>query len=409
MNGPRVLHVLDHSLPQMSGYSVRSHYTLRAQAKHGMRPTAISSPKQGASVDDECIDGQTYVRAPAVPLRLSLAGVNEVRLMVRLGARLGDVVRQRGIELIHAHSPVLNGVAALWAGRRAGLPVVYEMRALWEDAAVAHGRRRRTSAAYRFSRGLETWMLHRADAVGVISAGLMRDVLQRGVRREKLFSVPNGVDIGRFQAVEPDPGLRRQFRSAGEVVFGFVGSLLGYEGLDILLRAFAQVVSTLPHARVVLVGDGPELPRLQAEAARLRLTSRVHFAGGIDHADIRRWYSICDVLVYPRRSTRLTELTTPLKPLEAMAMSKPVIASDVAGLRELIRDGRTGALFAAADVTALAATLARLATDAGLRKRLGEQARHFVCEERDWNALAHVYVEIYRHLLAGRGMRRNGG
>jgi glycosyltransferase involved in cell wall biosynthesis len=92
-------------------------------------------------------------------------------------------------------------------------------------------------------------------------------------------------------------------------------------------------------------------------------------------------------------------LVTPLKPLEAMAMGKATVASDVGGLRELIRNGETGVLFAAGKVDALVDALAHVARDADLRATLGRQARRFVCEQRQWAQLAGVYADVYRRLL----------
>ncbi len=398
---PIVLHVLDHSLPHVSGYSVRSHYILRAQLRNGVQAVVLTSPKHGPCVGDEQIEGVTYQRVPTGRVRRSrsIPGADEVQVMHQLRARLVQVVREQHIDLIHAHSPALNGIPALSVGRRAGVPVVYEIRALWEDAAVAYRGQRRGSVRYRGMRALETWLLRRVDAVGVISQGLAGDVIGRGIPPQKVFLVPNGVDTERFQPLERDVDLATQLGLEGQIVIGFIGTIYRYEGLEVLVQALARIDSPVPRVCALLVGEGPECARLGEQARRLGIASRVTLVGEIPHADIRRWYSVCDVLVYPRHSTRLTELTTPLKPLEAMAMSKAVVGGNVGGLRELIQDGETGMLFPAGDAGALAALLARLIHDDELRATLGRRARSFVCTQRQWQHAAQAAIGTYRTLL----------
>jgi glycosyltransferase involved in cell wall biosynthesis len=119
--------------------------------------------------------------------------------------------------------------------------------------------------------------------------------------------------------------------------------------------------------------------------------------------EVERLYSIMDILAYPRRSLRITELVTPLKPLEAMAMEKAVIGSDVGGIRELIQDGVTGLLHRSGDVGDLAAKIAKLADDASLRRTLGRQARAWVAEQRDWKYIIPAYVTIYEMALRSKG------
>src|SRR5690606_29052867 len=131
----------------------------------------------------------------------------------------------------------------------------------------------------------------------------------------------------------------------GGRVLGFIGSFYGYEGLDLLLAAMPHVLTALPDARLLLVGGGPQEAALVQQARRLGLDSAVIFTGRVPHERVPAYSSLVDAFVFPRRSMRLTELVTPLKPLEAMAKSKLVLASDVGGHRELMEHGKTGWLF----------------------------------------------------------------
>ncbi len=406
----RVMHVLDHSLPVVSGYSIRSHAILRAQRHAGIDPVALTSPKQGGADGGDVIDDIEYLRvAGRSDGQLGAPVIGEGRLMLRLARRVARERVRRQIAVLHAHSPVLNGLPCLWVARRTGVPVVYEVRAPWEDAAVDAGGPTERSPRYHAIRMLEGVMMRRADAVVVISRGLEEEVVSRGVARSKVFHVPNGVDVAAFQPMAADEALLGAHGLEGTVVFGFVGGFNHYEGLDILVRAFAILAARAPQARLLLVGDGVAKAAVCAEVRRLGVAAQVVVTGPVAHADVRRWYSLCDVLVYPRRPSRLTELTTPLKPLEAMAMGKVVVGSDVGGLRELIRAGETGLLVRPGDAAALAHLLADITERLRYRSGLGEAARRWVCSERDWRHVTRGYVPAYQCALQAAGAQTGAG
>ncbi len=139
----KVLHVLDHSLPIFSGYSFRSQSILNGQVALGLTPVVLTSPKHGSECDQvEEIDGIRYYRTKISKKRFigGLPFVREVRLMSRLAGRIREVVDTEKVDLIHSHSPSLNGLASLWVASRLRLPFLYEARAFWEDAAVNHVR-----------------------------------------------------------------------------------------------------------------------------------------------------------------------------------------------------------------------------------------------------------------------------
>ncbi|MCK6554774.1 glycosyltransferase, exosortase A system-associated [Candidatus Binatia bacterium] len=397
----RVLHVLDHSLPVLSGYSSRSHHILRAQRELGLDPVAVTTPKHGPGPAEETIDGITYYRTPVgtAATRHSLPGMAELGLMRRLAARVAEVARRHRAEVLHAHSPVLTAWPALWVGRRMRLPVVYEVRAFWEDAGVDHGTHTEGSLRYRTIRAVETAAMRRADAVGAICTGLRDEIRGRGLPAERLYLIPNGVDTDLFHPLPKDPDLLQRWDLAGKTVVGFIGSFYRYEGLDDLLTAWAAVARDIPAGRLLLIGGGEVADALRAQAEALGVHQRTVFAGPIPHHEVPRCYSVYDVLAYPRKAMRLTELVTPLKPLEAMASGRTVIASDVGGMRELIRDGVTGLLVPPDDPHALATALRRVMQDPALRERMGADARERICRERQWKTIVLVHVDTYARLL----------
>ena len=393
----RILHVLDHGLPLQSGYTFRTRAILRAQQACGWQVEAVTGPRQGATgAATEQVDGLTFHRT--VPPRRWPAPLGELAEIAAFARRIAAAAEQFRPDILHAHSPVLDALAALRVARTRRLPLVYEIRAFWEDAAVGNGTGREGSPRYRATRALETWAVHRADAVAVICEGLRGDLIARGVPATKILVSPNGVDLGVFGAPTPrDDALAAQLGLSGEVI-GFIGSFYDYEGLDDLIAAMPALVSARPTVQLLLVGGGPMEAVLRAQAAASPVAQRIHFAGRVPHTEVERYYSLVDVLAYPRKRMRLTDLVTPLKPLEAMAQRRLVAASDVGGHRELIGDGDTGTLFAPDDPAAIAAALAALLADRSSWEARRDRAQAFVAAERNWSSNVSRYAPVYQRL-----------
>ncbi|MCM8620675.1 MAG: glycosyltransferase, exosortase A system-associated [Candidatus Accumulibacter sp.] len=400
---PRILHVLDHSIPLQSGYSFRTLSILREQRKLGWSTFHLTTPKHVIGrVAEEEIDGWHFFRTPAAAHSgLSAPGLREIALMRQIERRLLEVVSAVRPNIIHAHSPVLNAIPALWVGKRLGLPVAYEVRAFWEDAAVDHGTATEDSLRYRLSRRLETYALMRADHVFTICHGLCSDIVDRGIAAKKVTVIPNAVDVHSFeQGLEADVQLRSELGLSNALVLGFIGSFYSYEGLDLLIASLPRILIHRCNVRLLLVGGGPQESALKEQAAKLGLADRVIFTGRVPHREVNRYYDLIDVLVYPRHSMRLTELVTPLKPLEAMAQGRVFVASDVGGHRELLRHGETGLLFRAGDPDALAASVLDLIGQRNAWPALRQAGRRFVEQERTWQRSVENYISPYRKLLS---------
>jgi len=319
-----------------------------------------------------------------------------VRLLRR---QVLTIAAREHIDLIYAHSPALCGLAALQAARAAKLPCVYEIRAFWEDAAdTGRGRKLRSSLTHR----LETYVAQNADAVAAIAKPMLADLEARGIPPGKLFHTPNGVDTRRFVPQQKDEILARQLKLGRGLVFGFFGSLYRYEGLSWLVPGLARLHAHGFSVELLIIGKGEDAETIRQFVRACDAGDYVHVLDHVPHEEIGRYYSVIDVAVYPRRSIRLTELVTPLKPLEAMAQCKPVLASAVGGIRELVEDERTGLLFQPEQMDDFCRQATRLIASPSLRQQLGNRGRDFVVRERDWSVLAHKYLEIYSFSLSCR-------
>ncbi|GEM71687.1 TIGR04063 family PEP-CTERM/XrtA system glycosyltransferase [Sphingomonas aquatilis] len=395
----RILHVLDHGLPLQSGYTFRTRAILKAQEARGWHVAAATGPRHGPAPDAvESVDGLTFYRTQAT----RKGGVlGEVGGLAAFARRIDAAVDAFRPDILHAHSPVLDAIAALRVARARRLPLVYEIRAFWEDAAVGNGTGTEGSAKYRVTRAMESWAVQRADAVAVICEGLRGDLIARGVAADKIVVSPNGVDLTLFgEPVARDPALAAPLGLEDAETIGFIGSFYDYEGLDDLIAAMPALVTARPKARLLLVGGGPMEAALRAQAAASPAADAIRFVGRVAHTEVERYYALVDVLAYPRKRMRLTDLVTPLKPLEAMAQGKLVAASDVGGHRELIRDGDTGTLFAPDDPAAIAMALAGLLADRSGWDARRARGRAFVEAERNWSSNIRRYDPVYQRLTS---------
>ncbi len=398
----RILHILDHGLPLQSGYTFRTRAILKAQMARGWEVAAVTGPRHGAFDDHaEWVDGIDFHRTDPLPDWPSPFG--ELREISKFARRIGQVVKQFQPDILHAHSPVLDAMAGLRASRRHHVPLLYEIRAFWEDAAVGNGTGVEGSARYRATRALETRAVGKVDGIAVICEGLKSDLVARGVDPARIMVSPNGVDLTLFGRPLPhDAALAEELGIAGDEVIGFIGSFYDYEGLSDLIAAMPRLVAMRPRMKLVLVGGGPCEAALKAQAAASGVAEQIHFIGRVPHHQVDRYYSVIDVLVYPRKRMRLTDLVTPLKPLEAMAQRRLVAASDVGGHRELIRDGDTGTLFPPDNPQAMARAIATMFADREGWPARRERARAFVEAERNWAINVARYAPVYQKLIESR-------
>lgn len=396
----RILHVLDHSVPWHSGYTFRTLAILREQRKLGWQTFQLTSSKHAGTTTEDLIDGFHFFRTPMTP-RHDPIGLSPFIVMRRLETRLMQVIERVRPQILHVHSPVLNAWPTLRVGQRLGIPVVYEVRAFWEDAAVDHGTTTERSLRYLLTRWLESYVLRRVNHVFTICEGLRSDILARGISDDKVTVIPNAVDVDSFEVrSHPDEQLKSQLGLTGKSVLGFIGSFYAYEGLDLLLLALPEILVLRPEVRVLLVGGGPQEDVLKAQVIQLGLSEKVLFVGRVPHDQVNRYYDLIDILVYPRHSMRLTELVTPLKPLEAMAQGRVLVASDVGGHKELIRHGETGILFKADSVRALSQAIISLLDSRDQWPSMQMRGRKFVESERSWKTSVSNYSSIYESLVA---------
>jgi glycosyltransferase involved in cell wall biosynthesis len=400
-----VLHIVTDALPTTSaGYTVRTQEIALAQRLVGLDPhivTRIGFPVTAGAIDGRAtvdVDGVPYHRLLpwVMPGRMDVLYETHLRYAARLTARLRPAV-------LHAASNYANAVIALALRDATRLPVVYEVRGFWEDTWLsrhAGTRDLKLSDRYLRTRALETYCMEAADLVVTLGEAMRDEILERGVDPDKVIIVPNGVSEEFLQPLPDDQGKLKASLGIkpGEHVVGLVSSLVAHEGIGTLLEAVKILGDRGVRTRALIVGDGPERPALQRQAAALGLDAI--FPGRVPMSQVRAYHAVLDVFVVPRTPDRVCQLVTPLKPVEAMASGLPVVVSGVKALSEIVNDKVTGLLSAPLDPAALADALSELLDSPDLRAELGANARQWVARDRTWAHNATRYREAYQRLGA---------
>ena len=401
VHADRVLHLVTNALPDVTaGYTVRTQGIAAAQRRIGLDAQVAS--RLGFPVTVGHVTAARLVHVGEVPYHrilpvswLPAAEDSALWFDVDETARLVERLRPA---VLHAHSKYRNAQVALALRDRFGLPVVYEVRGFLEETWRSRGRDPDTDA-YRLARAAETRCMSAADVMVTLSESMKAEIVARGVDADDVVIVPNAVD-DTFLAAPPDASQMRLRLGIepDEVVVGTVTTVNDYEGLDALVDAVAMLRDRGRHARLLVVGAGPALSALRRRAADRGLAAAAVFTGAVPFADVRQYYAAIDVFTVPRADTPVTRLVTPLKPLEAMATARPVVASDLPPLREIVEPGHTGAIARAGNPDSLAATIEPLLADVAYRARMGAAGRRWVTEHRTWDTAAVAYRHLYDSL-----------
>lgn len=403
----RISYLLHNSLPYNSaGYATRTHGLLSALKRLDWDIEGVTrlgypfdmSKHQGLKEipETDVIDNVPYTR-------LSTVSTDQPKKPIQMYTKryvsaFMEYAKIRRPRIIHAASNHWNGLAAVSAGNRLGIPSIYEVRGLWEVTRGSRDPNWAEGGMFRYMAKMESEAAKNATKVIAITQALKDELINRGVDGEKISIVPNGVDTNRFIPVEPNRELAEKLGIQGKTVIGYIGSILDYEGLGLLIEAAIRLGSRRDDFVVLLVGDGAELDRFNAEIHESGYEHLFRVTGRVPHSEVEQYYSLVNIAPFPRLPLPVCEMVSPLKPFEAMAMGKAVVASDVAALAEIVEDGENGLLHVKGDVSSLEAQLETLLDSPSLVAALGARAREWVVNERDWNTLARQIDSIYKQL-----------
>jgi len=409
----RVLYHIHASMDYTTaGYSTRTHHICKSLLEMGVDlhvRTRWGYPCDRKEVDlipeqivNTVLDGVTYLHDPAEEAFGTYAMEDYAERSAYSLLRTAMEVRP---DTIHAASNHSVGFPAAMVARALNIPFVYEMRGLWALSRAAKDEAYRRSDRFRLEMALERHVANAADHVIVITDGLRAQLIDWGIPKEKISLAPNCVDSEQFTIQPRNEQLERSLMLNGKVVVGYVGSLLHYEGLNILLEAVSLLPQLLRNnLAVLIVGDGVIRPHLEQQAQELGLSHMVRFVGKVPMDVVNDYYSLIDIAPFPRISAEVCEMISPLKPLEAMAMGSVVLASNVRAIAEHVIVNKNGLLFEKENAHDLAEKLTALIQHPTKIQELSQAGRIWVEQRRSWTSIASVIASVYTHCHTSKGL-----
>lgn len=393
-----------------NGYSTRTGGVVGGLKANGEDVLVVARPGYpwDSKVDVEVSSKERFVREISGVAHVFNPGPSWTadRLDYYLAEAVDVYVREaqrNRVSLIQSASNYVTALPALMAARRLGIPFVYEVRGLWEITQLSNNSDWGETDRFNLAVRLETLVATEADLVLAITGQVRDELVRRGVKSSAISLMPNSVDTDTFAPMPVFEPLRRKLGLADTTtVVGYTGSLVAYEGLDDLLDAIRIVLDEGLDVTAVIVGDGVQLPELKRRAVELGIADNVKFTGRVPAEEIPNYVSLFDIMPCPRRRLPVTEMVSPLKPLEAMASAKALILSDLAPLRDLAGPEQARALLSeAGNPSSLAEAITFLAEDSERRASMGRRARLWAIDERTWRSTGRKAVEAHRRAVNG--------
>jgi glycosyltransferase involved in cell wall biosynthesis len=393
----RILHIAYQSLPNISGSSIRSRDIFSSQKEIGLDPVVITSPFQNgiSNSDFDEIDGIKYYRtynnnsSDLVSEEKSglLKRVKKLISFISFFKKVNRLYKIEKPDLIHAHATFYCAFAAIYLKKKYKVPICYEVRSLWEEREVKGASGLLEKVQPKIIRELETFCMKRVDQVIVINKNLKQNLESRAIKNIKI--VPNAVNISLIENSRP---IKKEFLS-----FGYIGSVSPIEGLHLIAQVWKNIQRDGFKNQFKVYGQGSYLNEFEKLIEDLNLKN-IKCHGSIDSNEIKNAFKNIDVIINPRIKSKISDTVTPLKPLEAMAYKKLVIASDVGGMKELITDKTTGILFEHDSVESLEKEIRSIITK-GVDEEIITKAYNFILNEKSWISNARTYNKIYKKIL----------
>jgi glycosyltransferase involved in cell wall biosynthesis len=405
----RIAYVLSHTYPySTNGYAVRSHGIAKALVNHGHSVIAVTRPGRpwdilGIESEDipahQEIDRVRYLYQN-MPHSWALSSDQWQDLATVALEKTFSLFKP---SIVMAASNWENALPAFNAARKFNIPFFYEVRGFWEITRLSREPEWYTTEAFRDSVAKESFIARSAVRVFTLNHHMKDELIQRGVDRGKIDLVPNAWDD--LQSVSTGSEDIRYFRT--RYVVGYVGSFSAYEGLDDLVRACAAVRKSGVDLSLVLVGSSSPVLQNQstttckvsseliAIAKELGFDSHLHMVGRVAPSELGNYYNQMDLVVLPRKAHPVSELVSPIKPIEAAAYGKPMLVSDVAGLDDVVQEGGARS-FRKSDLHDLAEKIRLLLLDEIARRVMALKARAWIASARTFQRVTQPMVAAFR-------------
>lgn len=377
-----------------------------SQKSIGLDVVAVTSGFQGSlsGEKEDIIDGIRYIRTTSrKETRITDENkgigqqIKKLFSIFLFTLKLLRVVKEEKPDVLHAHAMFFCGIPTVLIGKWKKIPVIYEFRSLWMFQKKETAKTKLNLLVEKFLVSLETWTLKRADAAVFLNEDLETYFIDRGASFKNSYVINNAVNLDYISRIAVHD---KQIKNRDELVFGYIGTLAVYEGIELLVATFQELYREGIHNKLLIYGKGISKESVINQIRKHPEIETIHYMGSVAPNEIPDVFSGIDVIVNPRLDNEVTQSVTPLKPLEAMAYRKLFIGSDVGGIAALVKPGFNGFLFRAEDKAELKATIRQVLHLSNTDKsELLKRARNFVEEEKSWKKNAGVYRDLYSPLI----------
>lgn len=396
----KVLFVTHNSLPyDKAGYAIRTHsivtkliknIDLKVVTRPGY-PWDLLKHRDKDYKSQNIIDGVIYERLEDKYKTFKKG--SDLNYIYTYAKELEKQIEKHNYTILHANSNYLNGIASIIAANHKKIPVIYEMRGLWYITRTTLDEKFKTQGMYEYEYQMEKACALYADKVVVLSNALKKLLISWGVDEGKIIVIPNAVNLEKFQPLEKNQKLIKKYNLKDKFVVGFIGSITKYEGLKELIQSVEELYDK-GYSDIVLmiVGDGKELENLK----KLSSSKNIIFTGRVPFEEVNDYYSIFDICPFPRNDYEVCHYIPPLKLLEAMAMQKAIIVSDVSPLLEMVEENQTALVCKSDDIESLKQAIVRLYNNKELREKIAYNAKLWIKQNRNWENISKRYIALYK-------------
>ncbi|TVT28875.1 glycosyltransferase [Salinicoccus cyprini] len=393
-----ILFVLNKALPVLNGYTIRSHEMISGIRNRGYRPIVATRLGWSPEHDGYKKPDKQIGDIPTYYLDRSEKYLSNKTPLSRYFSVYADevykVIKKEKPSIIHAASNFQNALPALKVAQSLGLKSIYEVRGLWHYTQSEKNPDFYRSERFKMQDDYEIICCKVADEVTCISESLKNYLVEKGIPKEKITVIPNGVDTNVLKPIPKAVDIIDKYELENSTVIGFIGSLTSYEGIEFIFEAMKEINNRKKkknYFKFLIVGDGSYRSKLEQKVKELEIEEDVIFVGRVPREEVIDFYSVIDIAPFPRKNDPVCQLVTPIKTYEAMAMEKKVIVSDVDALKEMVKEGVNGRLFKAENVNELKETILKIAED----KKIGAESRDWVVKHREWKILLSKLIPLY--------------
>jgi len=401
-----IVYNVHNSLPETNnGYAMRTHTIAKAIQFEGMKikvVTRAAFPLDFNFLQEYHNSKNLYIVDNVQYFRLKdgayyLGRVTDSQYLNRYVDLLIKFAKEHNASLLHSASNYLNGLAGVTSANILNIPSIYEVRGFWEITKASREPAFKNSLGYKLQKKLEIQACEDATSVIALSEVVKEELISRGIKKDKIYVVPNGVDTDRLKPLTKDISIVDNLGLKDKFVIGFIGSVVDYEGLQLLVEVAKRIDKQYQDKfRYLIVGDGNDLDNLKQKVKKYGIEKLFIFTGRVPYEEVEKYYSVLDIACYPRLDWEVCRIVSPKKPFEAMAYGIPVISSSVRANSYFIEDGINGLVHEVESIVSLNDKILALYTNEKLRNKIAKNAREWVVNNRDSKNTGKLLKSIYQ-------------